>query len=1038
MAGQKSLNVPAERTWNMCMLAHVDHGKSALSDCLISSNGIISDRSAGKVRYMDSRPDEQLRGITMKSSSIALGHRESQESPLNIVHLTDSPGHVDFSGEVEAALRICDGAILVVDVVEGVCVQTVTVLRAALEHAVQPVLVLNKLDRLFSELYLTPIEAYRKIQSVIEQVNVIMGVRQLEEMMGEADLVDQGGEWTLDYSDCEQNESGYFSPEKGNVAFASAIDGWAFRIVDFAEIFSKRFGISHKVLCKTLWGNYYLQPKNKKIVRKTDITKGEPMFSKFILSSIHSIYEQVHSSKNDYELALTKRANIVKKLGIKVSERDIRNRNAEAVIHSIMGAWLPASTALMKLITDKLPSAAQGQANPERLAVMWPHLGLGNEMHRKEAFERQHKALRECASDDTSPVMAVVTKMIEGPSNDSNTKSKIRQPKSREELDREKAAGAGKENEEKAKMEKEEDGMIAFARLLSGNISVGQKLYAYGPKYRVQPDGTYDESTVSQVQITSLHLLMGRSSENLRSADAGCIIGLGGLGESVLKTATISSETPGSCLPAGTDLQCAGLHRDAVVRVAVEPHLPKDKPIFMEGLRKLNQSDPSVETHTTDKGEYIISASGELHLERCLKDLREKFAKKIKIHVSKPIVSFRETVVGGISPYMEDDSDDSNDDDEKKDGENGEIPKADVHVDTGTGDWDTDFLKFGKVIVTDNSEFTFRMFAAPLGNKLSKALDEAKTKVQKGNLDDVREKLIDAVKKDSEGTNSKDKDKYVKYWTEKVLRNVWACGPTNFGANLLIGTYACSSSSANVEKIFHGEQVPSSAEEGEDGTAGRKRKKELERAILAGFQIGVQSGPLAEEPMYGVAIFVDKVSVKACEDDVVRGLGGKAISCAKEGVKNALLNCNARIMEGVLDVDISVQSEMLGATYTVIGKRRGRVLEEELRDGVNIFGITALLPITESYGFADVLRKKTSGFAIPQMVFSHWECMELDPFWMPTTLEEIEELGKADTTAENNNLARKLINGVRRRKGLRVEEKIVESGEKQRTLSRKK
>ena len=166
-----------ENIRSMSVIAHVDHGKSTLTDSLICKAGIISAKQAGDARFTDTRADEQERGVTIKSTGVSLYFEHDNEdgkgSKPHLINLIDSPGHVDFSSEVTAALRITDGALVVVDSIDGVSVQTETVLRQALAERIKPVVTVNKLDRGFLELQLDVESMYTNFVKHVENVNVL-------------------------------------------------------------------------------------------------------------------------------------------------------------------------------------------------------------------------------------------------------------------------------------------------------------------------------------------------------------------------------------------------------------------------------------------------------------------------------------------------------------------------------------------------------------------------------------------------------------------------------------------------------------------------------------------------------------------------------------------------------------------------------------------------------------------------------------------------------------------------------------------------
>ena len=158
-----------EKIRNIGVCAHIDHGKTTFSDNLLLGAGMISEELAGKQLTLDFREDEKERGITIDAANVSMVHNVDNEDFL--INLIDTPGHVDFGGDVTRAMRAVDGAIVLVDAVEGIMPQTETVLKQALRERVKPVLFINKVDRLIKELKLNPAQIQEKLTKIITEVN---------------------------------------------------------------------------------------------------------------------------------------------------------------------------------------------------------------------------------------------------------------------------------------------------------------------------------------------------------------------------------------------------------------------------------------------------------------------------------------------------------------------------------------------------------------------------------------------------------------------------------------------------------------------------------------------------------------------------------------------------------------------------------------------------------------------------------------------------------------------------------------------------
>jgi len=330
---------------NMSVIAHVDHGKSTLTDSLVSKAGIIAGSRAGETRFTDTRKDEQERAITIKSTAISLfykldegdmqfleGNNDGDEFLINLI---DSPGHVDFSSEVTAALRVTDGALVVVDCVSGVCVQTETVLRQAIGERIKPVVFMNKMDLALLTLQLDPEELYQKFQRVVEDINVIIAT------YGGADEDAPMGDIQI-------------HPSKGTVGFGSGLHSWAFSLKQFADMYAAKFKTDTQKLMKRLWGDNFYHGKEKKWKKDSQSGCEKRAFVQFVLDPIYKVFDAIMNEKDEMTQKLMKSTGVV----LKGDDKDLKGK---PLMKAFMRTWLPAGDTLLQMIAIHLPSPVTAQ-----------------------------------------------------------------------------------------------------------------------------------------------------------------------------------------------------------------------------------------------------------------------------------------------------------------------------------------------------------------------------------------------------------------------------------------------------------------------------------------------------------------------------------------------------------------------------------------------------------------------------------------------------------------------------------------------------
>ena len=372
------MNFPAQIR-NIAFAGHLHHGKTALMDMLVMQTHDIDEKlekRMGKkrdeqLRYTDVHILERARGISIKAAPMSLV-LQGTRGKSHLFNILDTPGHVNFVDEVAASLRLVDGVVLVVDVVEGVQINTEQIIKYAILEDLPLTLIINKMDRLILELKLPPNDAYFKLKHVVEEVNTVI----------ENALPGQG-------------EKRRLSPERGNVAFACSSMDWIFTLPSFAKLYTDSYPeLNAKEFGLRLWGDIFYNPRRRSFTRKGVEEQSKRTFVKFILEPIYKVYSHT-ISESPADLRET-----LKTLGIFLKPSQYKS-NAKDLLKTVCAQFFGGAEGFVDMVVEYIPSPVE--MAEKKLA----------QYYTGPADTKVAESIAKCNQD--GPVVVQVTKLFNTP-----------------------------------------------------------------------------------------------------------------------------------------------------------------------------------------------------------------------------------------------------------------------------------------------------------------------------------------------------------------------------------------------------------------------------------------------------------------------------------------------------------------------------------------------------------------------------------------------------------------------------------------------